>query len=197
MEFFNLKIMDQDVREYMISIVQKTIEHREKNNSTRKDFIQCLIQLRNDGQISVDDGLWDSENVTNSTKSMTIEQCAAQVFLFYLAGFDTSASTVAYCLFELTRNPECLAKLREEIAETFQRNNGQLTYEAFKDMPYLDLCVMGKFFMVSVFFLFLLFLLKLIFILNDLQPIVDSKKKKTSKIHKISERMIRQIIFNA
>lgn len=145
MELFRIKTMDQDVREYMINIVRATIEHREKNNTSRKDFIQCLIQLRNNGNISADDGLWDTKNVSDELKSMSIEQCAAQVFLFYLAGFDTSASTVAYCLHELTRNPECLAKLRREINETFEKNNGQLTYECLKEMEYLELCVMGKF----------------------------------------------------
>lgn len=144
-EFLNLKTVDQDVRDYMINIVKTTIEHREASNTQRKDFIQCLIQLRNTGKISTDDGLWDSESVSDELKSMTIEQCAAQVFLFYVAGFDTSASAIAYCLHELTQNPECAVKLRREIDETLARHNGELTYECIQEMNYLELCVMGRF----------------------------------------------------
>lgn len=138
-----MRTMDKDVSDYMISIVKETIEHREKTNTIRKDFIQCLIQLRNGGTISADGDQWNAEAVNEDLKSMSIEQCAAQVFLFYLAGFDTSASTIAYCLFELTRNPDCADKLRRDISETLKRHDGQLTYECIQDMKYLELCVMG------------------------------------------------------
>lgn len=140
-----MKTMSRDVSEYLISIVKQTIEHRERHRVSRKDFIQCLIELRNNqGKVSEDDSGWDTEMVSDTMKAMTIEQCAAQVFLFYLAGFDTSASTIAYCLFELARNEECAAKLRAEIDDVLQRYDGELTYDCIKEMKYLDLCVMGK-----------------------------------------------------
>jgi cytochrome P450 family 6 len=41
----------------MIAIVKKTIEHREKNNVQRKDFMQLLLQLRNTGTVGAD-GEW-------------------------------------------------------------------------------------------------------------------------------------------
>lgn len=139
-----MKTMDSDVSEYMIKIVKEAIEYRERKRVSRKDFIQCLIQLRNQGKVSDDDSGWESEMVSGTLKTMTIEQCAAQVFLFYLAGFDTSASTIAYCLFELSRNPECAKKLRAEIDETMARHNNEMTYECIEEMKYLDLCVKGK-----------------------------------------------------
>lgn len=43
-----------------------------------------------------------------SIKSMSYEDIAAQVFLFYIALNETSSSTVAYTLFELTQNKELM-----------------------------------------------------------------------------------------
>lgn len=135
----------------MIAIVEKTIEYREKNNVTRKDFIQCLIQLRNTGKINVDDNLWEVETANDNLKSMTIEECAAHVSLFYLAGFDTSASSIANSLYELALNPELMKQLQIDIDAALKRHNGLLSYECMNDIPLLENCVKGKLF--SVFYL--------------------------------------------
>lgn len=135
--------MPVDVKDFMINIVKTQIDHREKNKVSRKDFIQFLIQLRNTGTVMTDDSTWDVETTSTELKSMSIEQCAAQVFLFYVAGFDTSASTISYCLFELARNQTILRKIQNEIDDTLRKHDGKLTYECIQDMSYMELCIMG------------------------------------------------------
>lgn len=79
------KSMDDDLEEFMLSIVKQTVEHREKNNLTRNDLMQLLIQLKNQGFISVDS---KSENVKNDIEptKLTMTELTAQVFAFYMAG---------------------------------------------------------------------------------------------------------------
>lgn len=144
LDILHLSPISKDVKEFMIGIVRKTIEHRESNKIVRKDFMQCLIQLRNTGKINVDDNLWEAETAADNLKSMTIEECAAHVLLFYLAGFDTSSSAIAYCLHELTLNPKLMKQLQNDIDEALQRHNGVLTYECMQDIPLLENCVKGE-----------------------------------------------------
>lgn len=47
----------------MKNIVRQTINYREKNNVSRKDMLQLLLQLRNTGKISADDNVWAVESV--------------------------------------------------------------------------------------------------------------------------------------
>lgn len=154
--------LSTEFKEFMVNIVKDTIEYREKHNASRKDFIQLLIELRNTGEISADDD-WnvDTNNetprtkTTNTTsKSLTIEQCAAQAALFYLAGFDTTASAISCCLFELSRNPDLLKQLQCEIDETMTKHNNVITCDCIQEMSFLDLCVRGKCLLVfiSIFF---------------------------------------------
>ena len=131
----------------MVDIVKKQIQYRERENVTKKDFIQILIQLRNAGEINEDDKDWNVRMSDDNSKTMSIEQCAAQVFLFYIAGYDTSASTVAFCLFELSRNKEIMEKVQNEIDTVVEKYNGELSYECMNSMEYLDLCVMGKWYL--------------------------------------------------
>lgn len=140
-----------EFKSYMIDIVKGTMEHREANNVSRKDFIQLLMEIRKTGKVSNDDGNDTSEAAKlttptpndNAGKTFTMEQCAAQVALFYLAGFDTTASAVSYCLYELSRKPQLLRRVQREIDEVMSKHNNNITYEMIKEMTFLEWCVRG------------------------------------------------------
>lgn len=134
--------MEKDITEYMLEIVRHQIEYRERNNVSRKDFNQTLIQLRNDSKINEDNQSWDVQ--TKELKSMSVEQCAAQVFMFYIAGSDTTATTLSFLLYELARNIEVQRRLQLDIDTILDKHNGELTIASISEMNYVDICVMGK-----------------------------------------------------
>lgn len=70
-------------------------------------------------------------------------QIVSESFFFYLAGFETSAIPMCFCLYELARNQEIQQKVREEIEEVLNRNGGQLTYDGAKEMKYLGQVIDG------------------------------------------------------
>lgn len=76
---------------------------------------------------------------------MTIDLMAAQCFLFFIAGFEGSSTTISQLLLELSRKKSLQHRLREEIVCVLQKYDGTLTYEALKDMSYLDMVVAGYF----------------------------------------------------
>lgn len=60
----NMKSVDDDVEDFILTLVKKTTEYREANSISRKDLLQLLIQLRNNGEVNVD-GEWDTKIVHN------------------------------------------------------------------------------------------------------------------------------------
>lgn len=133
------------MRKYFVDLCADAIEHREKNQIVRKDFMQLLLQLRNTGEVSKD-GDWElKQTKAGVKKSLSLDDCAAQIFLFYTAGFDTSSSALTYCLYELVRNPDVMQKLQAEIDEVLARHNNEITYDSINDMKYLELCILGEF----------------------------------------------------
>ncbi|XP_049283068.1 cytochrome P450 6d3-like [Anopheles funestus] len=113
---------------FVMEIITHQIDHREKNQISRKDFVQLLIDLRRDAS-------------SQGEQALSIEQCAANVFLFYIAGSETSTAAISFTLHELSHNPDALAKLQQEIDEMMERHNGEITYENINELKYLDLCV--------------------------------------------------------
>jgi len=144
MPILNLKSVSQDVEDFILSMVKQSLEYREKNNVTRKDFLQLMVQLRNTGQVQ-SDGVWETKITHDeSKKTLTIEQVAAQSFIFLLAGFETSSTTMSYCLYELARNPECQRKVQKDIDDVLDKHNGQITYESVSEMQFLENCIDGR-----------------------------------------------------
>lgn len=137
--------LSKEFKSYMVELVGNTMEYREKNETSRQDFIQLLMELRKTGEMKDDnESEWNEKLDENSKEfTMTTEQCAAQVALFYLAGFDTTASAIANCLFELARNPELMQRIHDEIDEVLGRHNNVISYEIINEMTFLEHCVLG------------------------------------------------------
>lgn len=76
---FGFMITDQDVSDFFLSSIKETVEYREKNNIKRNDFFSLLLQIKNQGKINDDAG--------ESLGKLTLEELAAQAFLFFLAGY--------------------------------------------------------------------------------------------------------------
>lgn len=89
LKFIPLKTTEQDIEDFIFSIVNQTIELRERHNFSRNDFMQLLIELKNQGYVSVDKDANDDLNddvISKDVKKLTVTQIAAQVFIFFVAG---------------------------------------------------------------------------------------------------------------
>ncbi|KAK0455290.1 cytochrome P450 [Desarmillaria tabescens] len=71
-------------------------------------------------------------------KKMTDIEIDSQLATFVLAGHDTTANTMAWLLYELSRHPEDQAKVREEIAIAKANAPGALMSSDYDSMPWLN-----------------------------------------------------------
>lgn len=129
--FFNklgIKTTQDDVHDFFMTIVRETVEYRKTNSTKRNDFMDILMNIKLDGG-----------------DSMTLNGIAAQVFLFFLAGFETSSTTLTFTIHELAAHPEVQQRARDEINAVIAKHNGEFTYESMNELNYLDQVISGKF----------------------------------------------------
>lgn len=118
-----LSVNEKVVSDFFKGAVESTIKMREENNIQRPDFLQLLIDMKN---------------------QLTLDEITAQAFLFFIAGFDTSSTAMNFTLYELAQHPDIQEKVRKEVNEVLNNYEGKITYESLNDMKYLSQVVNGK-----------------------------------------------------
>lgn len=126
------QLYPKELREFYARVVNDTVRYRESNKITRGDFLDLLLKLKRDEDADRVDG------------SLTLHQIVVHCFTFFVAGFDTSSTTLMYALYELAKHPDVQQKLRTEMKTVLAKHNDRMTYEAITSMPYLDQVINGR-----------------------------------------------------
>lgn len=128
----NISLYSKDLRNFFIKIVRDVIKARNGVPSTRHDFIDLSLELRNK-RVPTAKKTGVDEYVT-----VTDDVIAAQAFSFYIGGSETNATTTAFMMYELAKNPSIQQQLIAEVDEALERHNGKITYEMLSELSYMD-----------------------------------------------------------
>ncbi|KAH8321521.1 hypothetical protein KR074_007538, partial [Drosophila pseudoananassae] len=121
-----MKASVQKVEDFYMNIIKDTVDYRVKNNVKRNDFMDMLIEMK----LKYDNG--------NKQDGLTFNEIAAQAFIFFLAGFETSSTTMGFALYELALNQDVQDKLRLEINSVLEKHNGKLSYDIMRELVYME-----------------------------------------------------------
>lgn len=131
--WMGLPLFPKHVTSFFYNLFKETVETREKNNIQRNDFMNSMIQMMNRGSITGDDNKSEQD-----VGKITFNELAAQAFMFFFAGFETSSTAINFSLFELARNADIQERLRAEIVDVLAKHDGKITFDAVNEMPYLE-----------------------------------------------------------
>lgn len=139
----NVALASIPIAQSFRSIILDTMAVRKCENIHRPDIVNALMQIRERGlnrprdenENEVKDGFAAAE----VGREWTDDELEAQCFFFFVAGFETSSTTLTFIAYELILNPDMQQRLYEEIANVNGTLDGKRpTYDAIQKMPYLD-----------------------------------------------------------
>ncbi|GJQ70005.1 Cyp6g1 [Trypoxylus dichotomus] len=116
-DLFRIKFIKATIANFVSVTFINIMKERQSTTGERKDIVDLMIKLKNDYNLK------DHEIV-------------AQAMLFFLAGYETTNSTITFAIYEISLNKEIQSKLRKEINNSIG-NNEEFLYYALKDMSYL------------------------------------------------------------
>lgn len=148
MKKFDISLLDDHTKSFFRKTVIETMNYREENQIVRPDMIHLLLQtmkgklVHEKDEKVVTDGfaaVSDIEEATKVALTWSNDELIAQCLIFFLAGFDTTSTTLAFSAYELAVNPDIQETLRKEIESACKSLNGEeLTYEVLMKMKFLD-----------------------------------------------------------
>ncbi|XP_055385920.1 cytochrome P450 6g1-like isoform X1 [Condylostylus longicornis] len=128
--FLNVKVFTEKSTHFLKSSFRHIMQEREKSNMQRNDLIEALLQIRKQQKFEKD-----------QNKILDETSLIAQAATFFIAGYETSSTTISFALWQLTLNPEIQDRLRLEIKNVLEKSNGKLTYDLIHNMEYLNMVV--------------------------------------------------------
>ncbi|XP_059622332.1 probable cytochrome P450 6a17 [Phlebotomus argentipes] len=123
----HLRIVPKELEDWFMGMIKETLRLRESGKVDRNDFVKLLRQLKNKG--------------TGASEDLTFNETAAQAFIFFFGGFETTATTMHYCCGYLAKKQDIQERVREEVRQVLKKYNGELTYEAAHELTYLKQCI--------------------------------------------------------
>ena len=109
-----------------------------KNIEYGREFAFDLIKetKTSNGPLS---NAFNNRNDENITK----KEIVGNALIFSFAGHDTTANTLTWLIYELSKNIELQEKLQNEVDIFWEnQNNKEIVYKDFKRLPFMTRCIM-------------------------------------------------------
>lgn len=154
MRAFGIPFISPEPTDFFRDVTLQIMKERKRTGQSRNDFLQLLMDT---AQEVAQEQKWDiaddKDDITSnygqdesthqvakniSNRKLSLDELVGQCVIFFLAGYDTTASTLSFASYLLALNPGIQNNLYNELREVLQRHKGELTYEALQDMKYLD-----------------------------------------------------------
>lgn len=142
LQLLKFRLFSKESAEYVRKLFVGLQKHRREFNIFRDDLADILISLTDKKEKQ------EISATKEVMKPLTENEYLAQMWLFVGAGSESSATTVSFALYELSKNPECQTKLREEITNILAKYDQELSLDALKEMNYLDQVINGKYIII-------------------------------------------------
>ncbi|XP_019894814.2 cytochrome P450 6a22-like [Musca domestica] len=124
MNLLNFKYHSRQSIEFFGRLVQDTVEYREKYKVRRNDFLDLLLECR------------DNEDEFQLTMDMIV----GHVFIFFIGGYESSSTALCQALYELAKKPELQEKARMEVQQVV--TSQKVSYENLKSLKYVKQVIM-------------------------------------------------------
>uniref|UniRef100_W5NJU7 Thromboxane-A synthase n=1 Tax=Lepisosteus oculatus TaxID=7918 RepID=W5NJU7_LEPOC len=147
-----------ELNNFFVSSIKNMIKHREEQpaNERRRDFLQLMLDVKSTKEcVSLED--FDVVNQTDvdaptrtkqyeeplkkaQKRILTEDEILGQAFIFLLAGYETTSSTLAFACYQMALNMECQKKVFSEVDEFYTRHDTP-DYNNVQELQYLDIVI--------------------------------------------------------
>ncbi|KAF5287155.1 hypothetical protein FQA39_LY16033 [Lamprigera yunnana] len=145
-KYLNIPLFSVKASKFFRKIIKQSIKLRREHGWVRPDILYLLMEAQSKkhfpetGFAAVRESELGKMH-DNQMYDIDDETITAQAMIIIFAGSSTASTAMSYVLYELALNPDVQEKLREEVNDTLEKYNYDLTYESLIGMKYLDMVI--------------------------------------------------------
>ncbi len=124
-----IKVAVGEFRTHMNEMVQEERIRVDKLDSEKDNLLTALVRAS------------EAESQGKERSSLSHDEIMGNLFIYNVAGHDTTANTIAYALYLLAANPHLQDWIGEEIQSVFAENTDVESWEYEKAFPKLKRCL--------------------------------------------------------
>ncbi|GMT23067.1 hypothetical protein PFISCL1PPCAC_14364, partial [Pristionchus fissidentatus] len=113
------------------NVEQRKMERKENGNEETGDFIDLFL----DAEVDASEVQFGEDSDT--TKKLSSDEIVGQCLVFLLAGFDTTANSIAYATHFLANNADVQRRLIEEV-DDFLLENETIEVDKLSNLKYME-----------------------------------------------------------
>lgn len=118
---FKMRFVPKKIDHFFRTMVVDIMMQRRTDRTPKNDFLHLMAELeRMEGD------------------KFDINVLASHAMSFFVDGYETSSGVLRYVGYQLADHPEVQEKLREEVMTVLAKYDGTITYEALREMTYMD-----------------------------------------------------------
>ncbi|XP_078572908.1 cytochrome P450 3A8-like isoform X1 [Branchiostoma floridae x Branchiostoma japonicum] len=140
LEGLGYNFFPRSTTDFFYKVLDQLMELRQTTVSERLDFMQLMLNAHKEPEEEEEDSSRDVK-VQGQKQALTKDDVVSNGIVFFLAGYDTTATTMAFALYNLAVNQEAQDKVIQELDEVM-REKDQVDHEALQQMTYLEMCIM-------------------------------------------------------
>ncbi|CAH2094092.1 unnamed protein product [Euphydryas editha] len=137
-----LKLFESDIEKFFKKLLTDVFESREYKETSRNDFVDQVLSWKKKKYLNGDSvSNMSTGNKKNYNIQIDDDLLIAQCVLFFAAGFETTATTTSFLLFELAKNKDAQSRVLKEVDDYYKRHDGKIEFECINEMPFLQACL--------------------------------------------------------
>ncbi|XP_008944145.1 PREDICTED: thromboxane-A synthase, partial [Merops nubicus] len=139
----------KELNGFFIQTIKNAIVFRHQQDAAerRRDFLQWMLDSCGSAESlaagrpeALGPSAAASTPAEKCQQTLTEDEIAGQAFLFLIAGYETTTSTLSFATYLLATNPECQEKVLQEVDE-FSGKHMVPDYQNVQELPYLDMVI--------------------------------------------------------
>ncbi|XP_030572661.1 probable cytochrome P450 317a1 [Drosophila novamexicana] len=123
-----MRLTPKQAEVYFLTLLEDIVGQREASDVRTQDYLQLLLDIK---ALELTTHEYEADK---ELKAHLQHELTAHAFVFLKAGYEQTANTLSFVLYELALNTEVQSQVRQELKQTMAKHQNNLSYECVQSL---------------------------------------------------------------